>query len=71
MTVCLDESRHDAAVADIDGLGVGADEVGDIGAGADGDDPAVGDGERLGRGPLVIDGQDGSGDDDICGSHVQ
>jgi hypothetical protein len=71
MTVCLDESRHDAAVADIDGLGVGTDERGDVGPVTDGDDPAVGDGDCFRRGPLVIDGQDGSGDDDICGSHVQ
>ena len=71
MTVCLNESRHDAAVADVDGLGVGAHEPGDIGPAADGDDPPVGDGERLGGGPRVVDGQYGSGDDDICIGHGQ
>ena len=67
----LNESRHDAAVTDVDGPGVGAHEPGDIGAAADGNDAPVGDGERLGGGPRVVDGQDGSGDDDICGGHVQ
>ena len=60
MTVCLNESRHHTAAterADVDGFGAGADERGDLGAVADGDDPAVGDGERLGGGPRVIDGQ--------------
>ncbi|GLE52788.1 hypothetical protein ATCCBAA256_23490 [Mycobacterium montefiorense] len=71
MTVCLDESRHHAAVADVDGLGVGADETGDFGPAADGDDPAVGDGERFGGGPRVVDGQDVSGNDEICIRHVQ
>ena len=69
--MCLNESRHDAAVADVDGLGVGADERGDIGAGADGDDPPVGDGERLGGGPGLVDGQYGPGDDEVCMRHRQ
>ena len=65
----LNESRHDAAVTDIDGLGVGANERGDVGPATDGDDPAVGDGKRLGGGPGVVDGQYGSGDDDVCIGH--
>jgi len=54
--MCLNESRHDTTRTHVDGSGVGADEAGDIGAGADGDDAAVGDGERLGRGARVVDG---------------
>ena len=69
MTVRLDESRHYAAVADIDGLGVGADEALDVGPVAHRDDAAIGYGKRLRRGPGLIDGQHGSGDDDICGGH--
>src|SRR6516165_8745966 len=67
---CSNESRHDAAIADIDGLGVGSYQAFDIGAGADGDDAAVGDGERLGRGARVVDGQYGSGDDEVCIGHL-
>ncbi len=48
----------------------GADERGHLGPVAHGDDPAVGDGQRLGGGPGVVDGQDGSVHDDICGGHV-
>ena len=43
----------------------------DVGPVAHGDDPAVGDRERLGGGPLLVDGQHGSGDDEICVGHVQ
>jgi hypothetical protein len=71
MSVCLNESRHDTTIAHIDGLGVGAGEFGDLGAGSDGDDATVGDGERLGRGPRLVDGQDGSGNDEICIGHGQ
>ena len=66
----LNESRHDAAVAQVDGLGGGADERADLGSVAHGDDAAVGDGERLGGGPGVVDGQHGPGDDDIRIGHV-
>jgi hypothetical protein len=52
-------------------LGIGSDERGDVGPATDGDDPAVGDGERLDGGPGVVDGQYGSGDDEICVGHVQ
>lgn len=70
MAVGLNESRHDAAVTDVDGLGVGPDGVGDLGTSPDGDDPAVGHGERLGGGPGLVDGQDGSGHDEICLPHA-
>ena len=43
---------------------------GDLGAVADGDDPAVGHRERLSGGPLLVDGQYGSGDDEIGFGHV-
>ena len=69
MAMCLNESRHHAAVADIDGLGVRADESGHLGPVTDRDDPAVGHRQRLGGGPGVVDGQDGSGDDDVCSGH--
>ncbi len=71
MAVCLNESRHDTAGTDVDGSGVGADKSGHVRPVAHGDDPAVGDGERLGCGPRVVDGQYGSGDDEVCISHVQ
>ena len=71
MTVCLNESRHHTAVADIDGLSVRADQRLDVGPIADGDDPPVGDGERLGGRPRIVDGQDGSGDDEVCVGHGQ
>ena len=61
MAVGLNETRHDAAVTEVDGPGVGADERGDLGAVTHGDDPAVGHGERLGRGSAFVDGQNGSG----------
>lgn len=70
MAVGFNESRHDAAVSDVDGLSVGAGEVGDLSTGADGDDAAVGDRERLGGGPRLVDGQDGSGHDEICLPHA-
>ncbi len=69
MAVGLDESRQDAAVADVDGRGVGADEPGDFGAVTDGDDPPVGDRECLRGGPLFVDGEQVSGDDEVCGGH--
>ncbi len=69
MPVRLDESRQHAPVTDVDGLGVGADELGDLVASADGDDAAVGDGQCLCGGSGVVDGQDGSGNDEICQRH--
>ena len=45
--------------------------AGDVGPVAHRDDPAVGHGERLGGGPGVVDGQHGSGNDDVCGGHGQ
>ena len=66
----LNEARHDAAAIDVERLGAGTDVLCDVGTSADGDDPAVGDGERLGRGPRLVDGQYGPGDDQVCGGHV-
>ena len=57
MAMCLNESRHDAAVTDVDGLGAGADQGGDVGAVPHRDDPPVGHGQRLSGGPLLVDGQ--------------
>ena len=71
MAVRLNEARHDAAVTEIDGLRVGTDELADLGPVAHGNDSAVGHGESLGGGPGVVDGQHGSGNDDICGGHGQ
>ena len=70
MAVCLNESGHHAAVTDIDGLRCRA---------------RSGSRRRLGRRPRrcgrptppaprrwagLVDGQDGSGDDEICGRHA-
>ena len=69
MSVRLDESRHHAAIADVQHLRVGSDQRLDVGPGADGDEPAVGHGQRLGRGCFGVDGQDCSVDDKVCGGH--
>jgi hypothetical protein len=71
MAMCLNESRHHAAGTKVNGLSVGADEGGNLGAVTHGDDSAIGHGECLGGGPGVVDGQHRSGYDDICGGHGQ
>jgi hypothetical protein len=57
MPVRLDEARHDAAVAEFDGLGAGSDPPGDVGAVTDRDDPPVGHRERFGGGTVIVHGQ--------------
>ncbi|ORW04180.1 hypothetical protein AWC15_03790 [Mycobacterium lacus] len=42
---------------------------GHVGPVADGDDPAAGDGDGLGRGPRVVDGEHASGGNEISGGH--
>jgi hypothetical protein len=54
MSVRLDEAWHQAATAEVDGLGVGADEALDIGSAPDRNDAPVGDSKCLGRGIFVV-----------------
>ena len=62
--MAVDETGQHAAV-DFTYLGVGADPRLHVGTRSDGDDPAVGYGERLGGGPVGVDGQDVSDDDEV------
>ena len=71
MAMRLNETRHHTAVTEVDRLGIRSDEAGHLRPAAHRDDPAVGNSQRLGGGPGLVDGQHGSGDDDICGAHAQ
>ncbi|CFA96508.1 Uncharacterised protein [Mycobacterium tuberculosis] len=69
MAVCLNKSWHDAPGTQIDDPGVGANQAGNLGPVTDGNDPAVGDRDRLGRWPRIVDGEHGSGHDEVCIGH--
>ena len=69
MTVRLNQTRHHAAVTEVDGAGVRPDPRFDVGALPHRDDPPVGHGERLGGGQLLVDGENGSDEDHIGRGH--
>jgi hypothetical protein len=70
MPVRLDEARHEAAVAEFDGLGAGSDPPGDVGSVADRDDPSVGHRERFGGGTVIAHSQHRPEDDQLS-RHVR
>lgn len=65
--MCLNETRHDAAV-DGTHLGAGPDPFFNVGTATDCNDPAAGDRERLRGGLRGVDGEDSSEKNQICTS---
>jgi hypothetical protein len=67
--VRFDQAGHDAAVADVENLGVGPDERFDVGPAADRRYSTACDGQRFGGGLRFVDRQHGSVDDKLSGWH--